>query len=82
MEAQSKLIRNPGYTFLTGIILFSSSLYLLAAVDSLDWMGIVTPLGVYVLRRMDLLATGLFVRGLLRRNRNKNSPNNGRNFYS
>lgn len=42
---QSKLISLAGYAFLTGIILFSGSLYLLSTVDSLHWIGIVTPLG-------------------------------------
>ena len=44
-KVQNKLILLAGYAFITGIILFSGSLYLLSTVNSLHWMGLATPLG-------------------------------------
>lgn len=40
-----KMIRVAGFAFLTGIVLFSGSLYLLSTVNSLRGLGIVTPFG-------------------------------------
>jgi len=34
-----------GYFFITGIILFSGSLYVLCGVQSMRWIGAITPLG-------------------------------------
>jgi len=42
---QNLWIRYSGYAFFTGIILFSGSLYVLAAFSSLSYFGIVTPIG-------------------------------------
>jgi len=47
---QSSLLNYSGYSFITGIVLFSGSLYLLATksvlgIESWGWLGPVTPLG-------------------------------------
>ena len=42
---RSAIVLMAGYAFITGIILFSGSLYLLATVNSLHWLGIATPIG-------------------------------------
>ena len=44
-QFQNKWIRYSGYSFFIGIILFSGSLYLLAAFSSLSYFGIITPIG-------------------------------------
>jgi len=40
-----KLMSAAGILFLTGIILFSGSLYLLSVNEALKWLGAVTPIG-------------------------------------
>ena len=44
LATRRPLPRGPWFSFLTGIILFSGSLYLLA-LTNLRWLGAVTPLG-------------------------------------
>ena len=44
-KLKSRAVLQSGYLFLSGIFLFSGSLYLLSSVPSLHWMGIVTPVG-------------------------------------
>ena len=44
-EFSGMQLRWAGYLFITGIILFSGSLYVLCAVQSMRWVGAVTPLG-------------------------------------
>src|SRR5882762_5013193 len=39
------LLKWSGYFFITGIILFSGSLYVLCGVQSMRWVGAITPLG-------------------------------------
>ncbi len=44
-KINSKVINFSGWLFTAGIILFSGSLYLLATLPSLYWVGIITPIG-------------------------------------
>jgi uncharacterized membrane protein YgdD (TMEM256/DUF423 family) len=44
-EYPGKGIRYAGMLFIAGIILFSGSLYLLAAFPQFPWLGAITPLG-------------------------------------
>ena len=49
-EFPNKLVRSSGYLFITGIILFSGSLYVLtyfkaAVLPGYDWIGAITPIG-------------------------------------
>lgn len=49
-EADNKLFIKAGYCFMTGIILFSGSLYLLSTgglmgLEQIKWLGPVTPIG-------------------------------------
>lgn len=44
LASQRRFLAGPWFCFLTGIILFSGSLYLLA-VTSQKWLGAITPLG-------------------------------------
>jgi len=44
-KVPGKLLAAAGALFVAGIILFSGSLYLLAASESFQWMGAVTPIG-------------------------------------
>jgi len=44
-EYPGKLLQWSGRFFIAGIILFSGSLYILCAVQSLKWIGAVTPFG-------------------------------------
>lgn len=41
----SRFITAAGVLFIAGIILFSGSLYLLSTIESLRWLGAVTPIG-------------------------------------
>lgn len=41
----SRLLKWSGYLFITGILLFSGSLYCLSIVDGLQFVGIITPFG-------------------------------------
>lgn len=54
-------LRWAGWAFATGILLFSGSLYLMAAVD-IRGLGMITPFGGLAF----LLGWGLLLRGLLR----------------
>lgn len=38
-------LRWTGYLFISGILLFSGSLYCLSTVPALSWLGIITPFG-------------------------------------
>jgi uncharacterized membrane protein YgdD (TMEM256/DUF423 family) len=44
-EFSGKLVKWAGYLFISGIILFSGSLYILCAAPLMKWLGPVTPLG-------------------------------------
>jgi uncharacterized membrane protein YgdD (TMEM256/DUF423 family) len=44
-EFSNKLLKWAGNLFIAGIILFSGSLYILCAVQSLKWIGAITPFG-------------------------------------
>lgn len=44
-EFSSKLLEWAGNLFIAGIILFSGSLYILTAVQSVKWIGAITPFG-------------------------------------
>ncbi len=44
-EFSNKLLKWAGNLFIAGIILFSGSLYILCGVQSLKWIGAVTPFG-------------------------------------
>jgi uncharacterized membrane protein YgdD (TMEM256/DUF423 family) len=44
-EFSNKLLKWAGNLFITGIILFSGSLYILSGVQSLKWVGAITPFG-------------------------------------
>ena len=44
-EFSNKLLKWAGNLFTAGIILFSGSLYVLSGVQSLKWIGAITPLG-------------------------------------
>jgi uncharacterized membrane protein YgdD (TMEM256/DUF423 family) len=44
-EFSNKLLKWSGNLFITGIILFSGSLYILSGVQSLKWIGAITPFG-------------------------------------
>jgi len=43
-RAPHALLRWAGWAFATGILLFSGSLYMMAAID-IRWLGMITPLG-------------------------------------
>ena len=43
-QPQAALLRSSGWLFLTGIVIFSGSLYLLS-ISGIRWLGAVTPLG-------------------------------------
>jgi len=40
-----KLLQWSGNLFITGIILFSGSLYVLCGLPSMKWIGVITPIG-------------------------------------
>ncbi len=44
-EFSNKLLKWAGNLFIAGIILFSGSLYILCGVQSLKWIGAITPFG-------------------------------------
>ncbi|WP_462222799.1 DUF423 domain-containing protein [Ferruginibacter sp.] len=44
-EFSNKLLKWAGNLFIAGIILFSGSLYILCGVQSLKWVGAITPFG-------------------------------------
>ena len=44
LSGQGMRYRTSGYLFITGILIFSGSLYLLTLTDT-SWLGAVTPLG-------------------------------------
>jgi uncharacterized membrane protein YgdD (TMEM256/DUF423 family) len=44
-EFPNKLLKWAGNLFIAGIILFSGSLYILCGVQSLKWIGAITPFG-------------------------------------
>ncbi|WP_462255333.1 DUF423 domain-containing protein [Ferruginibacter sp.] len=44
-EFSNKLLKWAGNLFIAGIILFSGSLYILTAVQSVKWIGAITPFG-------------------------------------
>ena len=44
-EFSNRLLKWAGNLFTAGIILFSGSLYVLSGVQSLKWIGAITPLG-------------------------------------
>jgi len=43
-QPHTALLRSAGWLFLTGILIFSGSLYILA-ISGLKWLGAITPLG-------------------------------------
>jgi uncharacterized membrane protein YgdD (TMEM256/DUF423 family) len=60
-EYTNKLLLYAGNLFITGIVLFSGSLYLLSNFSSLKMLGIITPLGgVCFIAGWLLLAAGVF----------------------
>jgi len=44
-EFPGRILKWSGYLFACGIILFSGSLYVLCGVQSMKWIGAITPLG-------------------------------------
>ena len=40
-----KLLKWAGYLFISGIILFSGSLYVLCGLSAMKWIGAITPIG-------------------------------------
>ena len=63
-EFSNRLLKWAGNLFTAGIILFSGSLYVLSGVQSLKWIGAITPLGGLC------FITGwiLFVAGVIKKN--------------
>lgn len=43
-QPQAALLRSSGWLFMTGIVIFSGSLYLLS-ISGVRWLGAITPLG-------------------------------------
>lgn len=44
-KIKDKMLNFSGWLFTAGIIFFSGSLYLLATIPSINWIGIITPIG-------------------------------------
>lgn len=56
-----KLLQGAGILFICGIVLFSGSLYVLTVVQSIKWIGAVTPLGgLCFITGWVLLAAGVY----------------------
>lgn len=43
-QPQNRILKWAGYALITGIVLFSGSLYVLA-ISNISWLGIITPFG-------------------------------------
>ena len=60
-DFSSKLLQWAGTLFICGIILFSGSLYVLTGVQSMKWIGAITPFGgLCFIAGWVLLGTGVY----------------------